>query len=153
MMVPRRRGKIATATPPLVRPTFEFQVRGPPISAQAKNKQVLGEWKARVAAAARDAWPDGTGPMVGDVEVHISEFSEFATRDRDNMAKPMLDAMQGLVYGNDRQVKALRVEWCDIDGAYVVRRMSPVVAAALSAGHEFLWVRVSVHAPREDLIR
>ena len=150
MMVARRRGKVATATPPLVRPIFEFQVRGPAVSAQAKNRRLLGAWKTRVAAAARGAWPGGTAPMVCDVEVYISEF---ATRDRDNMAKPVLDAMQGLVYGNDRQVKALRVEWCDIEGTYVVRRMSPVVAAALSAGHEFLWVRVSVHVPRKDLLR
>ena len=96
----------------------------------------------RVAAAARSAWPDDKPPMACDVEVYISEFSEFATRDRDNMAKPVLDAMQGVVYGNDRQVKNLRVEWCDIDGAYVVRHMSPIVAAALSDGEEFLWVRV-----------
>lgn len=91
--------------------------------------------------------------MAGDVEVYISEFSEFATRDRDNMAKPILDAMQGVAYENDRQVKNVHVEWCDIEGSYVVRRMSPIVAAALSVGEEFLWVRVSVHVPRRELIR
>ena len=153
MMVARRRGKVETATPPLVQPAFEFQVRGPAVSAQAKNRRLLGAWKASVAAAARGAWPEGTTPLVFDVEVHISEFSDFATLDRDNMAKPVLDAKQRLVYENDKQVKRLHVEWCDIDGAYVVRRMSPVVAAALSAGHEFLWVRVYAHRPREDLVR
>jgi hypothetical protein len=40
--------------------------------------------------------------MAWDVEVRISEFSEFATRDRDNMAKPVLDALQGIAYENDR---------------------------------------------------
>jgi hypothetical protein len=107
----------------------------------------------RVAAAAQAAWPDARPPMACDVEVYISEFSEYATRDRDNMAKPVLDAMQGIVYEDDKQVKNLHVEWCDIDGAYVVRHMSPIVAAALGVGHEFLWVRVSAHAPRKDLLR
>lgn len=107
----------------------------------------------RVAAAARAAWLVGKPPIAGDVEVQISEFSEFAARDRDNMAKPVLDAMQGVVYENDKQIKGLNIEWCDIGGAYVVRHMSPIVAAALSAGHEFLWVRVSAHAARKDLIR
>ena len=107
----------------------------------------------RVAAASRAAWPNGRAPTACDVEVRISEFSEYATRDRDNMAKPVLNAMQGVVYENDKQVKTLHVDWCDIDGAYVVRHMSPVAAAALSAGHEFLWVRVSAHAPRKELIR
>ena len=107
----------------------------------------------RVAEAARVAWSDKTPPMAGDIEVYISEFSEFATRDRDNMAKPVLDAMQNVVYGNDRQVKNLHVEWCDIGGSYMVRYMSPVVAAALSVGREFIWVRVVAHARRRDLLR
>ena len=107
----------------------------------------------RVTAAARAAWPDDKSPMTGDVEVYISEFSEYATSDRDNMAKPVLDAMQGVVYENDKQVKNVHIEWCDIGGSYVVRYMSPIVAAALSVGKEFLWVRVSAHAPRKDLAR
>ena len=120
----RRNVAVITALPPP--PAFEFQVRGPAVSAQAKNKRLLEAWRVRVAAAARAAWPDSEPTAARDVEVYISEFSEFATRDRDNMAKPVLDAMQGVVYENDRQIKMLRVEWCDIGGAYVVRHMSPV---------------------------
>lgn len=59
----------------------------------------------KVTAAARTSWPHDEPPMTDDVEVYISEFSAFATRDRDNMAKPVLDAMQGVVYENDRQIK------------------------------------------------
>lgn len=151
--VARRRSSIAVSIGPPLRPDLEFQVRGPAISAQAKNKQLLREWKMRVTAAARAAWPSGKPPTSGEVEVYISEFSEFATRDRDNMAKPLLDAMQRVVYENDKQIKHLHIEWCDIEGAYVVRHMSPIVAAALSAGHEFLWVRVHAHVPRKDLLR
>ena len=91
--------------------------------------------------------------MAGDVEVYITEFSKFAASDRDNMAKPILDAMQQVTYLNDKQVKALHVEWCDIGGAYVVRYMSPVVLNALSLGLEFLWIRVSAHVPRRNLVR
>ena len=147
----RRRGNIVTAGKLSLRPDFEFQVRGPAVSAQARNKRLLRDWKLRVIAAARAAWPDDKPPMACDVEVHISEFSEFASRDRDNMAKPILDAIQRIVYNNDSQIKSLHVEWCDIEGAYVVRRMSPIVAAALSTGYEFVWVRVSAHVPRKDL--
>jgi crossover junction endodeoxyribonuclease RusA len=101
-MAPRRRKAVATIARALP-PHFEFYVQGPAISAQAKNKSLLHAWIARVASAARAAWPEP--PMAGDVEVYISEFSEFATADRDNMAKPILDAMQGIVYTNDKQVK------------------------------------------------
>jgi hypothetical protein len=72
------------------------------VSAQARNRRLLEDWKTRVAAAARSAWPDHEPPMAWDVEVRISEFSEFATRDRDNMAKPVLDALQGIAHENDR---------------------------------------------------
>lgn len=147
----RRRTESAVTS---ARPTptdCEFCVQGPAISAQAKNKGRLREWTERVAAAARAAWPMGKPPMIGDLEVSISEFSEFATVDRDNMAKPILDAMQEIVYANDRQVKDAHVEWCDIEGSYRIRYMSPVVAAALSAGKEFVWVRISRHAPRTNL--
>lgn len=50
-------------------------------------------------------------------------------------------------------MKGVHIEWCDIGGAYVVRYMSPVVAAALSAGKEFVWVRATAHVPRKDLVR
>lgn len=148
-----RRIKSATTVARWVQPDFEFCIEGPAVSAQAKNKGLLRGWSARVAAAARAAWPKRKPLMAGDLKVDITEFSEFAAGDRDNMAKPILDAMQNIVYKNDSQVKHLAVEWCDIEGSYVVRYMSPVVAMALSAGKEFLWVRVSPNAPRRDLVR
>jgi crossover junction endodeoxyribonuclease RusA len=151
-MAPRRGKAAATLARPLP-PAFEFYVQGPAISARAKNRPLLRAWTARVISAARTAWQDRSPPMTGDLEVYISEFSAFATRDRDNMAKPVLDAMQGIVYNNDRQVKNLHIDWRDIEGSYTVRFMSPVVAQALSAGEEFLWVRVSPNVPRKDLIR
>ncbi len=121
----------ATAPPARpVRPDFEFCVEGPPVSAQSKNRDLLREWKVRVAGAARAAWPKKVALMKGHVDVYISEFSEYPTGDRD-----------------------LYTEWCDIDGSYRVRFMSPVIAKALSTGKEFLWVRLSLHAPRKDLIR
>ena len=151
--VARKKGVVAGLPATLLRPEFEFQVQGPAVSAQAKNRRRLTDWATRVTAAARAAWPRDKPLMTGDVEVYISEFSQAATRDRDNMAKPILDALQGVAYANDRQVKSVHIEWCDIGGAYVVRYMSPVVAAALSAGKEFIWVRVTAHVPRKDLVR
>lgn len=151
--VARGKGVVAGLPATLLRPEFEFQVQGPPVSAQAKNRPRLRDWTTRVTTAAWAAWPRDKPPMAGDVEVYISEFSQAATRDRDNMAKPILDALQGVAYENDKQVKGVHIEWCNIGGAYVVRYMSPVVATALSVGKEFIWVRVTTHVPRTDLVR
>ncbi len=103
-----------------------------------------------MAHAARAQKPD-TSPTKSEVEVWITEFSVYPTRDRDNLAKPILDALQGVTYLNDSQVRRLSVEWCDINGSYTVRFMSPRLANALSVGAEFLWVRVTTFEPREGL--
>ena len=58
--------------------------------------------------------------------------------------------MQGIVFRNDRQ--RLEIEWCDINSQYKVQFMSEVVAAALIAGSEFVWIRIYHHRPREMLI-
>jgi Holliday junction resolvase RusA-like endonuclease len=93
-------------------PYIEYCIQGPAVSGQSKNRARLRAWKATVAAAARAAWPDRKIPMPDSVyvDVHISEFSAFATVDRDNLSKPVLDAMQTIVYENDRQLKHWDVE-------------------------------------------
>jgi hypothetical protein len=37
------------------------------------------------------------------------------------VAKPILYAMQGIAYMNDRQIKGLHVEWGNIDAFYIAR--------------------------------
>ena len=148
----RRGDKAAATSAPPRRPDFEFCVPGPPVSARARNRQRLREWSVRVTDVARAAWPEGKPLLTGDVDVRISEFSDFASQDRDNMAKPILDALQGVAYRNDSQIKHLNIDWCDINGSYIVRHVSPIVAEALSLGREFLWVRVLTYVPRKDLI-
>ncbi len=129
---------------------FEFCVRGPSISAQAKNKRRLILWRGTVSDGARVACA-GRSIDVSSLELRLTEFSDIASKDRDNMAKPIQDAMQGILFENDRQILRLHVEWRDINGRYIVRHMSPVVAAALSAGHEFIWIRLFRHVPNETL--
>lgn len=51
-------------------------------------------------------------PFVGDLRVHINFFFPNRTHgDIDNLAKAILDGMQGVAFGNDRQIKALHLEF------------------------------------------
>lgn len=127
---------------------FEFELSGPAISAQSRNRDLLRDWKARVSAAALARWPTDRPLFTQALDAEISEFSRFPRRDRDNLAKPILDAMQGVVFANDRQLRRILVEWCDIEGPYRIRHMSPVVAAAFVRGDEFVWIRLFPHQPR-----
>lgn len=66
-------------------PYFEVCVAGFPVSAQAKNRDRLAAWRARVRAAAIETWPDGVPPLEGDVVLHVTHYCELAVGDTDNL--------------------------------------------------------------------
>ena len=92
-------------------PAYEFCVVGRPVSAQAENRLLLQRWKAAVTAAATAAWPPNQRPFDGDVELRVIHYSERRIADRDNLIKPIQDALQSIVYMNDKQVKDSTSNW------------------------------------------
>jgi crossover junction endodeoxyribonuclease RusA len=134
---------------PIEFPAFEVCVPGIPVSAQAKNRARLQTWKARVAAAAQQTF---AGPPVRvEIALRVTHYCELPVGDMDNLLKPVQDALQGVVYENDRQVKDALSNRRDINGAFRVRFMSPRLAAAFSAGDEFVHIRVWLSPAKEDL--
>ena len=98
-----------------------------------------------------ESWPDGVSPLDVDVALHVTHYCEFAVGDTDNLIKPVQDALQGVVYVNDRQVKDGLSNRRNIDGRFRVRFMSPQLAAAFSRGEEFIHIRVSLSPETEEL--
>jgi Holliday junction resolvase RusA-like endonuclease len=81
---------------------LEFTVEGPPVSHQTKEKAALKRWKTKVRDEAAKTW---TGPPVtGRLNFTPINFHEGATPplDDDNMVKPIRDALNKLVYEDDR---------------------------------------------------
>jgi hypothetical protein len=121
---------------------LEFTVEGPPVSHQTKDKAVLAGWKARVRGEAAKTW---TGPPVtGRLKFTLINFHEGDTAplDDDNMVKPIRDALNKLVYEDDRQITHTETVQLCIDAPVKVRRASDVVLAAYAKGEPFLYVRV-----------
>ena len=88
---------------------FEFVIAGPPVSQQIRNRRRPGrreEWMQTVRSAAEGRW-DGDPPFMGEIAVTITYVSNWARLDIDNIPKPILDALTGLVYAADRQVADL----------------------------------------------
>jgi Holliday junction resolvase RusA-like endonuclease len=141
--------------PPPRPPEFEFVVTGPPASAHAARRapQELAAWKAAVASAARLHWAANRSPRSDALSVRITEFALLKTRDLDNIGKPILDALQGIVYRNDRQILELVVDWRPIDGLFRALHMSPLVALAFTRGSDFLWIRIETHTADPDITR
>lgn len=123
---------------------FEFTVAGPPVSQQTKNGLRLRQWKGEIVDAARLRWPAHDQPEVGALQMTVVYYHDgpSARLDNDNMVKPIQDALNNLLYLDDGQITDSRVRKTDLNGKFVVRSMSPILAEALIRGDEFLFVRV-----------
>ena len=58
------------------------------------------------------------------------------------MVKPIRDAMIGVVYANDSQIRRSEHEQANIDGLFPIRGISRVILSAFHAGREFVYIRV-----------
>ena len=124
-------------------PHLEFTIGGPPISHQTRDKANLRRWMTEIRAAASIAWA-GKPPLTAQLKCTIINFHEggLASLDDDNMVKPIRDAMNGLVYRDDRQISYSETIQVGIDAPIKIRGASAILLAAYSRGDEFLYVRI-----------
>lgn len=124
---------------------LEFVVPGPPISNQQSTPQGranLTAWKATVAGAAALAWPNV--PLTIELKAVIISFyaGNEPSVDTDNMAKAILDAMQGIVYDNDRQIVQTQLAHARLGGAYQIGGVRPMIVNSLQAQAQFVYVSI-----------
>ena len=130
---------------------FAFVIDGPPISSQTRRKVVKHAWTANVrqtAAAAWPAWPAGAPPYAGPVSVEILYLHDPPDPrnpkplDVDNLAKPILDGLKGVVYTDDAVVLLLEVHKRDRSLTPVSASDRPLYDARIGADPQFLHVAV-----------
>ena len=125
---------------------LEFVVPGPPISNQQSKpagKANLVAWPGVIAGAIGPLW--GTKPILtGSLKAIIINFFEGdkPSVDVDNMAKPILDEMQKVVYKNDRQIWQAEITHVKIDSAFKIMGVSKILVNAIQAGSQFVYVRI-----------
>ena len=125
--------------------TFEFVVEGPPVPLRAakKNARRYQKWVRTVRTAAELHWPPGVRPVDSrEMVVQISNYHSLVPADIDNIIKPILDGMEGVVYGDDKQVYRVTSERIDLARA-VIANPSPVLAGALGQFTEFVYVQIA----------
>ena len=91
---------------------------------------------------AKRSW-DTEAPFTGEVMVTITYFFDGASLDVDNVPKPILDALKGLVYSDDSQVSDLLCRKRDLNGDLRIQNPSPVLLATLSHSEQFLHIVVA----------
>jgi Holliday junction resolvase RusA-like endonuclease len=127
--------------PPLA-PLLDVCIHGQRISAQTSRRRALAEWKQKVRSACEAAWPMHQALLDGPVRLRVTYDCEILAGDVDNLVKPIQDALQGVVYRDDRQISDVTGRRRMIDDLFRVRYMSPVLAMALSDGRPFVHVEV-----------
>jgi hypothetical protein len=85
--------------------TFDFVRLGIPCTLQTANRSRLANYKQDMRRIACARWPGDIDPFDGPVSVTISYYYAGVTDiDVDNIIKPILDQLNGLMYEDDIQI-------------------------------------------------
>lgn len=68
------------------------------------------------------------------------------------MAKPIRDALNGLVYQDDNLIVDTRIRKTDLNGNFKLRGMSSTLAEGFVRNREFIYVRVEHAVDHEVLL-
>ena len=120
---------------------YEFVIDGPPVSQQARRRRLIREWTDEVQSVAEKNW-DAEPPFAGEVMVSITYFFEGGSLDVDDIPKPILDALKGLVYRDDSQVTDLLCRKRDLNGDLRIQNPSSVLLGTLGQSEQFLHITV-----------
>src|SRR5258708_20400112 len=84
---------------------LEFLVTGTPVSLQAKRRESVDQWKARIIDASRSILPEGHFATGNPIAATLFYFPDVEMAgDVDNIVKPVLDALGKHIYLDVRQV-------------------------------------------------
>ena len=132
---------------------FEMVIGGPPVSQQARDRQRRTAWRNDVRRSAAGYWGDEDA-YAAAVMVSIAYFFDGTLRgadriDVDNIPKPILDALKGLVYDDDTQVIDLLCRKRALNSNLRIRNASPMLSASLQSTGHFLHIMVNPALVRE----
>lgn len=122
---------------------FEFVVEGTPISLQTNNAPAKLRWKEKVFIEAGASWVADDPPTENKVQVTIWHFYKNMTfSDIDNILKPIIDALKGLVYLDDNQVTDVIGRKRNIYEKFILEEGSPIITERLTKQIQFVYVKV-----------
>jgi Holliday junction resolvase RusA-like endonuclease len=131
---------------------FEFVVDGPPVSQQARRRARVRRWTEEVRRSAAQDWPVGEFPEMGPIMLTIIYFYDAVEVDVDNILKPILDALKGLLYMDDNQIADILCRKRNLNSNLRIENPSSMLVDRFSRGKEFLYIVVE-QAPDQEVIR
>ena len=122
-----------------------------PVSQQTRRRSRYNQWIQDVQSYARQQWPLGEEPFNRSVKVTITYYHENRRVDVDNLAKPILDALEGVAYEDDSQVTDLLCQKRNLASEFTITISSGVLLNALLIGGGFLHIQIEA-APIQGVI-
>lgn len=127
---------------------FEFVIYRSPVSQQARRRELVRQWTQEVRNAAAGLWR-GQPAVDGSLAVSITHLFDRAELDVDNMPKPILDALKGLVYSDDAAVTDLTCRKRNLKDDPQISNASPILRQSLNSNAEFVHVLIDDAPLRE----
>ena len=121
------------------------------MSQQARRRNRVRAWTGTVRSAAEQDW-NAEPPVVGSVAVSITYFYDSDPLDVDNIPKPILDALKGLVYSDDSQVSDLLCRKRDLSEGPRIQNASPALLEFLGEAEPVLHIAVTEAITREVVL-
>lgn len=130
--------------PPDLMQTFEFLIPKRPVSLQSKSRKHLQAWKLLVRNEAWKLWPAGRSPVARtSIRVTLVYLCNETPVDIDNIIKPILDAMVGIVIGDDILVSDVDSHRRFLSDPIDLGALPPLLQWGLLVGNECVYVRAS----------
>ncbi len=127
---------------------LEFIVPQRPVSQQARRRDRVREWMDFVALHARQATPESLPLATAPVALRLFYFYDEVSIDIDNVLKPILDALIGIVYEDESVVTDVEIHRRR-RSAFIADRVTPVLATGLELGREFVYVSLTDGPPQD----
>jgi len=113
---------------------FRIWVVGKP-QTYRKNRKSLSRYIEAIQSAAKDIVPYPVKSKRIDIEIWFE--SEFLRPDVDNVIKPILDALQGIVYFDDKQIRSVKVVAVPHDDIFALSGWSKIETTQRLRNGEF----------------
>ena len=121
------------------------------MSQQARRRALVRDWTREVRGVAQRYW-DAEPPVAGAVAVTITYFYDRTPLDVDNIPKPILDALKGLVYSDDSQVSDLLCRKRDLHAELRIQNASTRLLDSLRDAEPILHITVAETMAREVVL-
>lgn len=120
---------------------LEFLIERRPLSLQTKNRINLQAWKEFVKSEAIKNWDS---PPISDRDLHVSivYLCDDTPPDVDNIVKPILDALVGLVYVDDIQITDVESHRRYLSDGIDTTNLPPLLQCGVLKGEECVYVKI-----------